>query len=186
MVPQGLVNFNNNPVSLVSVASDTGFGPISGSPGSYYFGLLTSRNGIAGPFLFTGLYATNQAVVGRFNGGFEVAVPNWPAGTTQSYEIVGWSANLGHDFNPAWMNGNFLGRDGFYGQSAWATGVAGGFDGTGPVPPLNLFGGATGISQGFTLVTTLHDVPEPSPATLATLGVATLMLWRRKGITARR
>jgi hypothetical protein len=47
----------------------------------------------------------------------------------------------------------------------------GGFAGQWPLPPLNLFGGATGIQTGFTL----NTVPEPTASALMIMGLAVLV-----------
>src|SRR5580700_5680534 len=75
---QGLVNFYNTTTTLVSA----GAGPagaataINRPPGAYYFALLISTSSSArGPWVSTGLYATNVATAGMFSGGAGVAVP---------------------------------------------------------------------------------------------------------------
>src|SRR4051812_1393936 len=91
---QGLVNFANNPNTLVSARFYGGPAtPISGPFGSYYFALLTAA-APTGPFTFTGVLGTNlvNSTGGRFSGGNGVQVPNWAPGTTMSYEVAGWDA----------------------------------------------------------------------------------------------
>jgi len=150
----------------------------SASGQTYYFGLLTAASA-AGPFTFTALYATNTAAStgGRLAGGNGIQVPGWAAGTAMSYEIAGWDASLGHNFNASWLTTPPT-ATGFFGVSPVATGTAGGVDATGnALPPYNLFGGATGIPAGFTLV---NAVPEPSSMALAGLGAAALLIFRRR------
>ena len=168
---QGLINFFNNSSTLVSA------GPSEIYKGSYYFALLTSPVG-ADTFTFVGVYGTNQTVRGRFNGGFAVAIPGWAPGTARDFEVVGWSGSLGHDFNSAWLDGDFGGVFGFFGISAVGTGQAGGPTAIGTLPNLNIFGGASGIQQGFDLVAPL--IPEPSILSLAGLGAAALLAFRRR------
>jgi len=170
---QGLINFANSPTTLVSANIGGNTAAISGAAGSYYFGLLTSPTGGAGTWTFSGLYATNlvNSTGGRFSGGNGVAVPNWAAGTTQSYEVAAWSSALGHDFNPTWL---VNAPGGLFGVSAVGTGVAGG--GAQSLPTMQLFGGATGIQAGFTLTA----VPEPTSMALAGLGAAALLIFRRR------
>jgi hypothetical protein len=155
---QGLVNFINTATTLSSATVNGTSAATSGPPGSYYYGLLTSPTPFGFPytFTFTGLYATNLAAAGRFSGGLNVAVPDWPAGTTMSYVVVMWSASLGHDFQSGWLAGQFpdvpfYPDDRVFGASAIATGVSGGA-GTPASPAYNLFGGATGLSRGSTLI----------------------------------
>jgi hypothetical protein len=168
---QGSVNFINSPMTLVSAG--WGAGIMSGPPGLYYFGLLIAPEGTT-EFSFRGNYATNQYVPGRFSGGLGVQVPGWTPGKTMSYEVVGWSANLGVTFNPSWLWS--LPTNGFFGWSSIGTGVAGGFDGTGPLPPLNLFGGATGIQTGFYIS---PPIPEPSSVGIAAVGLGTVLQFRK-------
>jgi len=169
---QGLVNFVNGPQSLISANIGGNVASISGAAGSYYFGLVTSTNGAPGTFTFTGVYGTNSGVAaGRFSGGNGVTVNGWGAGVTLSYAVVGWSSSLGATFNNAWLTKAPTG--GLFGESAIATGSAGG--GPQALPPLQPFGG-TGIPTGFTLT----SVPEPSSMALAGLGAAALLIFRRR------
>jgi len=175
---QGVVIFNNNPATLVSSgASAQTATAISGTAGSYYFGLLTSPTGGAGTWTFANLYATNSAAAaGRFIGG-TVPVSGWAPGTTQSYQVAGWSSTLGATFNPSWLVTQPA--NGFFGTSAIASGVAGGTTAGGQsFPTLPLFGG-TGIGTGFAL-TGASVVPEPSSMALAGLGAAALLIFRRR------
>jgi hypothetical protein len=180
---QGLVNFFNNSATLFSARPDSPARP-GGSQGLYYFALLTAPEGTTDPnqFSFSGLYATNQTAWGRFFGGNAIAVPGWLPGTSRSYLVAGWTPNLGHDWNPSWLDSVFINATGFFGFSSIGSGVAGGFNGTGPIPPLNLFGGATGIQSGFELYPV--NVPEPSALGLVMIGVASLHSlrapWRRR------
>lgn len=102
---QGLVTFGNGPTTLIT------FGPASsGSPlpaneaGGFYFGRLISTNP-AGPFTFTGVYATSSATAGRI-GVYTLGVPGWPPCTSLFYEIAGWSSNLDPVWNPGWLVNN--------------------------------------------------------------------------------
>jgi hypothetical protein len=179
---QGIINFANTPSTLIS-AKDPVTGNIAsmyGAPGSFYFGLLVATPGTTDPtaFTFTGNYATNSGVApGRFVlNGAQVPANFWGPGVTKSYEIAGWSGNLGVTFNPAWLTEWFAGTGpgGLFALSAIGTGAAGGTDASGhSIPPFPLFGG-TGITQGFNFF-----VPEPSSMTLACLSAAALLLFRR-------
>jgi hypothetical protein len=146
---QGLVNFFNNATTLIS-ASDT---VMQGTAGAYYFGLLIAPAGTRDFTLFTfsGAYGTNQATAGRFSGARPTVISNWPAGTTMAFMVAGWSADAGHDWNPGWLSGYFGGFPGSQiGFSEIAEGAAGGFDGTGNIPSLNVFSVST-INSGFNL-----------------------------------
>jgi len=170
---QGLINFFNNANTLVSSGTSVNnTAAISGAPGSFYFALLTSAVG-ANTFTFANVLGTNQASAGRFNGGANVQVAGWAAGTARDFEVAGWDSSLGATFNPAWLTGTTPG----VGFSSLGTGQAGGFNGTGTLPNLNIFGGATGIQTGFNVIT---GVPEPSSMALAGLGAAALLIFRRR------
>jgi hypothetical protein len=126
---QGLVSFANGPTTLISISTNFGAIPTTyaaSPPGSYYFGLLTATSA-AGPFTFTGIYATNTTDAGRFGpSSYTPTVPGWAPGATMFYEVVGWSASLGVNFNPNWLRGNFNEIAGLFGVSPVASGVAGG------------------------------------------------------------
>ena len=177
---QGTVTFNNNAQTLVSATINNQTAAISGAAGSYYFGLLTSSSGAAGSFTFSGLYATNVVTAsgGRFIGG-TVGVPGWAPGTSMSYQIAGWDASLGHDFQSSWLTSPP--SSGLFGLSAVASGTSGGLNAsTGQTfPTLPLFGG-TGITAGFNLTGNTTVVPEPSSMALAGLGAAALLIFRRR------
>lgn len=138
---QGEINFLNNSSTLI-IGMD---GSPAAPAGTYYFGLFIAPVGTTTPnaFTFTGCYATNVAVAGRIFGGNFVPVTGWPAGTAMAFMVRGWPASLGHDWNPGWLQGGVL-----LGTSMIATGNAGGWDGVGNLPPVNLFG-STAISSGF-------------------------------------
>ena len=174
---QGLINFFNNSSTLVSAgAPGVSFG-ITSVDGAF-FALLTSPVG-ANNFTFAGVYGTNQTVAGRFNGGVGVAVAGWAPGSARDFEVVGWTSSLGHDFNPAWLTGSGFFNNGFFGVSGIGTGVAGGSTSTATLPNLNIFGGATGIQNGFNLFPTALTIPEPPSLSLAALATAALLIFRR-------
>jgi len=177
---QGLINFNNSPTTLLSANIGGNVATLSGPSGTYLFGLLTSA-AATGPFTFASVYGTNlvNASGGRFTGGNGVAVNGWAPGVTMFYEIAGWASAGGNTtFNAAWVQANgkpaTSGLPSLFGVSAIASGAAGG--GPNALPPLPLFGGASGLTSGFTLV----GVPEPTSMALAGLGAAALLIFRRR------
>jgi hypothetical protein len=175
---QGFVNFFNTAGTLVSSGPAGNTATLAaGNPGAYYFGLLTSASGNAGSFTFAGVYATNQTFAGRFTGGGGVTVAGWGPGVTMSYEVAGWSANLGATFNSSWLTTPPTTPNGFFGISGIGSGQAGGSTAAGSFPNLNLFGG-TGLTSGFNLSPT--SVPEPASMALAGLGAAALLIFRRR------
>jgi hypothetical protein len=173
---QGLVNFFNSATTLVSSGATAGSATaIPGVAGQFYFELLTSPVG-ANTFTAAGVLGTNQAVAGRFTGGANIQVAGWAAGTARDFEVAGWSSDLGAAFNPSWLTAHPA--TGFFGISALGTGQSGGFNGTGTLPNLNIFGGASGVQAGFAL--TGAPIPEPSSMALAGLGAAALLIFRRR------
>jgi len=176
ILAQGLVNFANTPNTLVSAQGlvfsnfQKTVSIMSGQRGSYYFALLVGTPGNF-DFTFTGFYATNTGVDGLFSGG-TVASFDWAPGTSRSYIVAGWSADLGTTFSPAWLSKPPDGGD--FGLSAYGIGTAG--NGT-TIPILNLFdGGDNTISMGFTLSNKL--IPEPSTASLIAIGAGVSLLYR--------
>jgi len=183
---QGIVKFSNNATTLIS------FGPQGGTltattPGaSFYYALLTAPMGTVDPlaFTFAGIYATNSAATtgGRFQGGSNlgVTVAGWAAGDSRSFEIAGWSANLGPNWNAAWLNPATRpgGAQDYFGLSGIGAGIAGGLDSNNAsIPALALIGPAPAISSGFALTS---PIPEPGTMAIAGLGAAALMIFRRR------
>lgn len=177
---QGTVNFINLSTTLVSAGAAGQQVAISGSPGSYYFGLLIAPAGTLDPiqFRFAGLYATNvgDAFPGRLRGDLGVPVEGWLPGVTMSFLVAGWSSSLGHDWDQQRLNGSF-GASGFFGLSSIGTGFPGGPSGGVPVAALNLFQptGGSGITTGWNLAP-VSPVPEPSAAAIIATGAVALML----------
>jgi hypothetical protein len=164
---QGLVNFQNTSSTLVSTGANGQL--MNGSLESYYFALLldaaalTNGNDPNNPrnYTFSGVYATNSSTPGRFSGGASVAVPGWQPGGPMYYEIAGWSADLGHDFNAAWLAGNFPlgGPNAVFGISGLGTSWSG------TNTPLDLFEPGNGfdlIGAGFTLSSIPFTLSPPS------------------------
>lgn len=184
---QGIVKFGNTPTTLVSEYFGTPPAELtSGPPGSFYFGLMTAPAGVTdlSAFQFSGLYATNTAVPGRFQGGPNtgVTVPGWAAGTTRNFLVVGWGAEGGHTFPQGQWDFFYGGGPGVpsvmrFGISGIGTGMAGGTDPLGnPLPPLVMFGSPPAINTGFLV----YYWPEPSSLSLTGLGAAVLLGFRRR------
>ncbi len=131
---QGFVIFANTPSTAIytnsPILSGTR-GKTSGAAGGFYYALLTAPAGTtnndltSGLWNFTGVYATNTSLPGRLNGG-TVAIPGWPAGTSNAFMIAGWSSNLGHDWATVYAElSNYYVTQGSFGLSAIGSGVAG-------------------------------------------------------------
>lgn len=190
---QGLVKFQNSASTLISYETSPGVFAVTPpsaltAPG-YYYALLSAPLGSVDltQFVYAGVYATNTTSTtgGRLAGGSALGVncnSTWPAVTTRSFLVVGWSADQGATYNPVWMEpGTFHGvtgtPGGWFGFSAIASGMAGGLDTSTQAnyPALALFAGTT-IASGFTL----YAVPEPTTMALAGLGAAALLIFRRR------
>lgn len=176
---QGLINFLNQPATLFTIEGTAQAAP----GGTYRFALFTAPVGTVDANAFAlaggGVYATNQAAAGRLFGGNGLQVAGWAPGQTLAFLVRGWSASAGTTWAEASAHlvGGVWTGPGFYGQSAISpSAVAGGFDGVGNLPNLNLFGG----SQGLTGLNLTPAVPEPSSMVLAGLGAASLLLFRRR------
>ena len=152
---QGLIQLTNDFSTLVTL-NVPGMPPWP-HPGSLLFGLVTTPTWTT-DYRPTLVLATNLPTQGLVGGGV-IAVPGWQVGEPRSFTIVGWSAYLGTNFNPAWLQGQacLVG----VGVSQTGAGSPGGID---PVtgrtlPPLNPF---QAIHSGLVLYGPLS--PEFCPA----------------------
>jgi len=182
---QGTVQFFPTASTLSSATVNGVSAATSGAVGSYYYGLLTASSA-TGPFTFANVYATNRSVAGYFGSPAAVTVAGWAPGATMSYEVAVWSSSLGPTRKNTWVNANgtapaapgTFGVNGNFGLSGIGTGASGGL-GTPATPPFSLFGGASGIQNGFN-AGPVGNVPEPSSMALAGLGAAALLIFRRR------
>jgi hypothetical protein len=163
---QSAFDFSNDSTSLVytNALSVGGTRGLIAPPQVYYFGLFIAPNGTTDRslFTFTGLYATNTSIAGRYSGGASVTVPGWPVGNTAMLQVRGWSDTLGHDWTAiaGQQSGDQWLANGFYGESTVAPFT---FSGS-PTPP-----GASSFGS-FDLTA----VPEPSAAALLIVLLMTL------------
>ena len=150
---QGQIVFRNGPSTLISFGPAGNIQVMLPQPtATYYFALLSAPVGATDrtQFVFSGLYATNMATAGRLEGGSFLGVAansTWPAATTRSYFVAGWSHELGTTWNQAWLSGDFgAASSGFFGWSPIAQGRSGG-----PDPP-------SGLTITCTVALVRHDV----------------------------
>jgi hypothetical protein len=186
---QGTVNFNNTPGTLILTnwsAVGGGIGGINGAGGPYYFGLFVAPVGqnvgsssvdlFAGPWTFTGVYATNTAAAGRLSGspGTGVPVPGWGGGTSMDYVVAGWHSSLGHDWSVVGPLVQGPHPEYLFAHSVIGEGISGG----GPLgqPVLALFGAVAPSIQGFQFPVT----PEPSILSFTGLAAAAMLIRRRR------
>lgn len=181
---QGQVNFVNTTATSVSTNNGT-VGLTSTVVPSYYYGLFWAPSGTTdtNAFVFSGAYGTNQSVAGRFSGGAgsaaAPAISGQAIGSTVAVLVRGWSADLGRDWTAVntWFTDANRTVGGLYGQSGIGTVVLGG--GATPIPtPFGTL--ANQIQTGFTLSYVPAVIPEPSSFALAGLGLAALMIFRRR------
>jgi hypothetical protein len=201
---QGLVSVFNTPTTPFQTNI---FGAIGGvaNAGTFDFEVLTAPSTVTSvdsslqdlltsTWSDTGIFAQNTTFPGRMSTTNQVA-NNWPAGSEQSFIILGWTANLGtfHDVMSE-LAGAYLGTEegsytwfgggfdyGFLGATTVGTAFAGG--GASGLPPFALFGSATNV-QGTPISTPTElyhiFVPEPTVAAMAGLGAAVMLIFRRR------
>lgn len=198
-----------------ATAIGQGSGSTAPTLGGFVYGIFTAPSTVTSispnlqelltsTWTFTGVYATNAAITtgGRESGGTAVtANGSWGVGITNSYLLVGWSANLAgqnwssiaamlngaHFGGGAWTGSNFISTaaNAYLGATAIGYGAAGGTDSGGnAVPAFPLFNTGTPTTGGVPLSTPtdlyIITVPEPSTFALAGLGAAALLIFRRR------
>lgn len=169
-----------------AVGANLAGGPPSGSP---------TLNPFDASWLDTGVGGKNNTLTRGGNtgvGGPTSAFWNGPTGASYStgsdqwYLIVGWSASLGTTWSgvggaKANYQANII--EGWFGQSALAYNVSGGGPSSLPTVALLAAGGGTGIAgAGLTSAFSLgiHSVPEPGTFALAGMGLAAMLISRRR------
>jgi hypothetical protein len=215
---QGSINIANststflrtNAIATGGTAGNTGGG--AGTGGNFVYGIFTANSTVTSltpslqellspAWTFTGVYGTNTTIStgGRLSGGSPNTLAGWPAGTTNSFVVVGWSSNIGgQNWNAVaaqlagatlaggmWTgtnwNSNLPANGAFLGASAVSFGSAGG--GTTGTGPFSVFGtGPSGqgnpLTSGFDMF--VVNVPEPTSFALLGLGTAALVIFRRR------
>jgi len=169
---QSQIQFQNDAASLVytnSLSIGGSRGLTAPAPDGFYYGLFTGPGGTADPsaFAFSGLYATNTALAGRYTGGSAVLAV-WTPGANIAYLVRGWSSNLGHDWSliSSQAQSGTWSEQGFFGTSPIANAAY-------PLPPTPP---PTLAFPGFDL----FSVPEPTTMGLLALGTVFAIFRRRK------
>jgi len=209
-----------NSVSAAGYAAAYNGAPGSSVPGvSWYYELLvapTNQTTINGTLSgWTAVFeGTNTPVAGRMFGanspdGQGVLVPGYNSTATANFAVVGWSSNLGSDWNSVFAGRplSLVSSIGTHGQASWSNTSApapSGWDAT-YASKLDVFnlgpGGWYGISSIATIplaasagpynqvfennaITSLnlnyYAVPEPASVVLLGLGAASLLILRRR------
>jgi hypothetical protein len=188
---QGTVSFRTGPNIYIATNSVRG-GPSTGltwpssfASNAYYYALLvapTNQTTVDVTFAgwtFTGNYATNRTagyVYGDYGSDPSVIVPGYYPGDAANFVVVGWSSNVGHNWNivaPLFESGAIAGL-GFSGISQVGVGLVLAGGGT---PPATVFGAPPQQIPGFTLNA---PIPEPSFGPLLVLGAVAARVLRRR------
>jgi hypothetical protein len=161
---QGQVTLANNASSLIRLDNATTGNavPIGSASFQLYWGVAGTPE--ANLALLPPIAGTSTAIAGRI-ANTVVDVPAAP-GTACTFQIWGWDSTF-TSYALAAAGGGHIGKSTLFNAST---------SGAGPPPPLPT--SLAGLYPGFALSTTV--IPEPSVLALSGLGVASLLLFRRR------
>ena len=193
---QGTVFFSNGALNKISTgaynsAASTWAAVPTTMGGQLNFGLFYGTGATAPATLtflgsVSGVSSSANAGIINLNGSpvTAVSIPGSPAGSQNVWiQIAGWSSSFGTDWAAA-RAASLTTQGDFFGQTAAVVNVANGAGGLGPsTGPGALIWQSASLSDptkfagGFAVFTT---VPEPSTMALAGLGMAALLIFRRR------
>lgn len=169
---QGQVSFKNffTPYTFVYLADGVTKVPASTGPnvGAFAVDLYYGTAGISNPDSLTPMglkafFSSTAAQAGLFNGGVQL-IPGVPAGSTATLQIRAWET----------MGGLYTS---YASALQGATGLVG--EGNLVQVALNTAPSTAPTMIGITSIT-MHPVPEPTAAAIAGLGLASMLILRRK------
>jgi hypothetical protein len=176
---QGAVIFANNSSSYIYLNNGAGPDRVTGSAGTYDYGLFLGSAGSTSLFQMQLVDTTgspNAPTVAGFAGILSGGTVNSPGNVGNT---LGWTANVQYAFYVA----GWAASAGSY-DNAVATGATSGIStlgfitpATGVTPIPNIFGTAAGQIGGFTMI---GYPAEPATVAISGLGAAALLLFRRR------
>jgi hypothetical protein len=186
---QGQIDFHNPntfPLRVQDAGGNTFTVGAAGSPlaqGSVRVGLFVGPNGSTSMSqmsmvgLVTNSSSTVPLFIGTFNGGTSYAITPSTQGAQVAFMFAAWSITTGSlTYSGAYDPAINPTSAGYAGTSLIGQNYTLGGGGVPPLIPAATFGSGVGQIPGFTLT----PVPEPSTIVLGIIGVAALLLRRRK------
>lgn len=191
---QGLVQFANTATASTKISASIGgvTNLLSGAQGTYAFALfvaLPATSGVTGNVWtdpnwtpVTAALAFNTGVAGRIQGSSEANLTEthlptagtWAGGNLVNTYVIGWDTATGGNTLSSFINAYNGGTINLYGTSRVGLGLKLG-DGA-SIGSSTVFGTTASQLPGFVLT----SVPEPATFALAGLGIAAMLVSRRR------